>query len=87
MTEFEEAVAIEPESDAWRVAWALLGRDVPGGDTSGFEIAHARYMRDANGRRLLSVAFRHGTEDRTLPVFFDARVAVRRRKWWQRLLW
>ena len=57
MTEFEEAVAIEPESDAWRLAWTLLGRDVPGGDTSGFAIAHARCMRDANGRRLLSVAF------------------------------
>ena len=75
------------EESVRRLAWTLLGRDVPGGDTSGFAIAHARYMRDANGQRLLSVAFRYGTEDRTLPVFFDARVAVHRRKWWQLLLW
>ena len=86
MSEPEEAVTIEPEGEAWRLAWARLARDVPG-DRSGFEIARAHYLRDGNGRRLLSVAFRHGAEDRTFPVFVDATAPVRRQRRRRRLLW
>ena len=88
MSEVEGAITIEPESDAWRLAWERLARDVPFGDTSSFEIARAQYLRDGNGRRLLSVAFRHAGEDSTVPVFVNAAASAaapvrrrRRRRW------
>ncbi len=86
MNEIQEAVEIEAESEAWQRAWACLARDVSAGDTTQFTMAHAHYLRDGNGIRFLSVAFRHGASEHTLPVFLDASVSVRRRTWWRRLL-
>ena len=80
-------VTIEPDSEAWHFAWAALARDLLAGDTTGFALEQARYVRDGNGQRILSVTFRFAEDDRTIPIFINADTPIRRPSWWKRLLW
>ncbi len=80
-------VTIEPDSQAWRLAWAALALDLPAGDTTGFALEQGRYVLDGNGQRVLSVTFRFAEDDRTIPIFINSDTPVRRASWWKRLLW